>query len=47
MNYGNDTDRRKLNYWDKYLANCHFVHHKFDMVWSGIEPVSSRKEAGD
>jgi hypothetical protein len=43
----NDTDRRKMNYWEKTMSQCYFVRHKFHPAKSGIEPGLSRSEAGD
>jgi len=31
----------------KNLTQCHFVHHKYQTDWPGIEPGSPRREAGD
>jgi hypothetical protein len=31
----------------KYLSQCHFVHHKSNMDWCGIEPGPPWWEAGD
>jgi len=28
----------KLKYSEKNLFHCHFVHHKLQMGWHGIEP---------
>jgi hypothetical protein len=34
-------------YSDKNLSQCHFVHHKSHMDWTGIESGPPRWEAGD
>jgi hypothetical protein len=26
-----------MNYWEKNLSHCHFVHHRFHMNLCGIE----------
>ena len=36
----NDTDWRKLKYWEKNLSQSHFVHHKSHTDWLGIEQVT-------
>lgn len=28
----------KLQYWDKSLSKCHYVHHKSRVNWPGVEP---------
>jgi hypothetical protein len=33
----NDADGGKLKYLEKNFYQCHLVHHKFHMDWSGIE----------
>jgi hypothetical protein len=30
----------KLKYWEKNVSQCHFVHHKSYLDWSGIEWLS-------
>jgi hypothetical protein len=37
----------KSKCWNKYLSPCHFVYHKFGVVWPGIEPESPRWDADD
>ena len=37
----NDTDRRKLKYWEKNLSPCHFAHHKSQ--WNGSQPLTARR----
>ena len=32
----NDADREKQIYWEKYLSQCHFVHHKSHTDWPGV-----------
>jgi hypothetical protein len=29
------------------LSQCHFVHHKSNMIYPGLEPWPPRWEAGD
>ena len=38
----NDIDRVKPKYFEETLSQCHFVHHKSLLDWSGIEPWPSR-----
>jgi hypothetical protein len=33
----NDTDRGKPKYWERNLFQWHFVHHKSNVDWPGIE----------
>jgi hypothetical protein len=37
----NNTDRGKLKYLEKILLLGQFVHHKSNIDWPGIEPVSA------
>jgi hypothetical protein len=37
----NDNDSRKPKYSEKYLSQYHFVHHKFQIDWLGVEPEPS------
>jgi hypothetical protein len=37
-------DREKSKYSDRKLSQCHFMHHKSQMYWSGIESRSPRRE---
>jgi hypothetical protein len=41
----NGTDTDKLKYLQQYLSHYHFIRHKFDMVWPGIECKFQRREA--
>ena len=34
----NDTERGKPKYSDKTLYQCHFIHHKSQKDWPGLEP---------
>jgi hypothetical protein len=34
--FWNNTDRAKPKYWDRNLSQCHLVHHKSHVDWSGI-----------
>jgi hypothetical protein len=43
----NEIDRGKPKYSVKNLSECHLVHHKSHMDWTGIEPGPPRWEAGD
>ena len=43
----NEIDRGKPKYSEKNVSQCHFVRHKFHMDRSGIEPGSTKLEAGD
>jgi hypothetical protein len=38
----NEIDRGKPKYSGKNLSQCHFVHNKPHMDWTGIEPGPSR-----
>jgi uncharacterized membrane protein len=42
----NEIDRRKPKNSGKNVSQCHFVHHKSHMDWTGIEPGPPRWEAG-
>jgi len=42
-----DTGMGEPKYWEENLFHCHSIHHKFDMVWPGIEARSLWFEAGD
>ena len=33
----NDNARGKLKFLEKYMSQCHFVHHKSKMDWTAIE----------
>jgi hypothetical protein len=35
----NYIDRGKLKYWERNLSQCHFVHQKRDLKWTGMEPA--------
>jgi hypothetical protein len=35
------------NTWGKSLSQCHFLHHKYRIVWIGVEPGPLRWVAGD
>jgi len=41
----NDTDRKKLKYWEKNLSHGHFFRHKSHTYRSGFEPAPPRWEA--
>jgi hypothetical protein len=41
----NDPDRGKPKYWERNLSRCHFIHHKWHMHRSDIEPGSPECEA--
>jgi len=30
----------KLKYWKRNMSQCHFLHHKYKIVWLGIQPRS-------
>jgi hypothetical protein len=32
----------KLKYWEETLTQCRFVHHKYYLIWPGLEPGPSR-----
>jgi len=34
----NETDRAEPKYSEKNMTQCHFVRHKSQTYWSGIEP---------
>jgi hypothetical protein len=38
----NEIDSGKPKYSEKSLSQCHFVHHKSNIDWPGIEPELTR-----
>jgi hypothetical protein len=47
QNWRENSDRVKLNYWEKNLSQCHFVHRRSYRDRPGIEQGPQRLEAGD
>jgi hypothetical protein len=51
MEYGeqqwNDIDRGKSSNSEKNLSQCHYVHKKSYVEWTGSEPEPSPWEAAD
>jgi len=43
----NEAEKRKPNYWEKHLSQCHFVHHWSHMDYPGIELGPPRWKASD
>jgi len=42
----NDTDRRKLKYWEENLSQCCSVHNKSHTDWPEIERLPPQGTAG-